>query len=158
MQPNHCDLLGQVREPRAARQLMRDGHPRDQSGHPGQPRPSGAAPMRSEGMYSIFTPFIFCQPPPADRISSWIPFAQHNVLTTLLYRLLDRGRLPALDLLSVFRSHKRRYNNNRSSGGTSRGRHAAIPQSTSTNAAPRSRGYRSGRLLLQHCEQQPRRI
>ncbi|KAJ5396486.1 hypothetical protein N7509_004599 [Penicillium cosmopolitanum] len=48
MQPNHCDLLGQVREPRAARQLMRDGHPRDQSGHPGQPRPSGAAPMRSE--------------------------------------------------------------------------------------------------------------
>ncbi|KAJ5219944.1 hypothetical protein N7468_009148 [Penicillium chermesinum] len=44
MQPNHCDLLGQVREPRAASQLMRDGQPREQ----GQPRPSGAAPMRSE--------------------------------------------------------------------------------------------------------------
>ncbi|KAJ5768634.1 hypothetical protein N7533_001217 [Penicillium manginii] len=57
MQPNHCDLLGQVREPRAARQLMRDGHPRDQSGHPGQPRTSGAAPMRSEGTYTIFIPF-----------------------------------------------------------------------------------------------------
>ena len=49
MQPNHCDLLGQVREPRAARQLIRDGHPRDQNGVPGQPRPSGAPPMRSEG-------------------------------------------------------------------------------------------------------------
>ncbi|KAJ5594418.1 uncharacterized protein N7459_000626 [Penicillium hispanicum] len=44
MQPNHCDSLGQVREPRAASQLMRDGHPREH----GQPRPSGAAPMRSE--------------------------------------------------------------------------------------------------------------
>ncbi|KAJ5233892.1 uncharacterized protein N7469_005658 [Penicillium citrinum] len=48
MQPNHCDLLGQVREPRASRQLIRDGHPRDQNGVPGQPRPSGAPPMRSE--------------------------------------------------------------------------------------------------------------
>ncbi|KAJ5692237.1 hypothetical protein N7462_001660 [Penicillium macrosclerotiorum] len=45
MQPNHCDLLGQVREPRAASQLMRDGQPREQHG---QPRPSGAAAMRSE--------------------------------------------------------------------------------------------------------------
>ncbi|KAJ5288601.1 hypothetical protein N7478_001631 [Penicillium angulare] len=44
MQPNHCDLLGQVREPRAASQLMRDGQSREH----GQPRPSGAAPMRSE--------------------------------------------------------------------------------------------------------------
>ncbi|KAJ5632878.1 hypothetical protein N7490_009217 [Penicillium lividum] len=44
MQPNHCDPLGQVREPRAASQLMRDGQPREH----GQPRPSGAAPMRSE--------------------------------------------------------------------------------------------------------------
>ncbi|GLI75448.1 hypothetical protein PoHVEF18_003702 [Penicillium ochrochloron] len=48
MQPNHCDLLGQVREPRAASQLMRDGQPRDQHGHNGQPRSSGAGPMRSE--------------------------------------------------------------------------------------------------------------
>ncbi|CEJ56974.1 hypothetical protein PMG11_05684 [Penicillium brasilianum] len=48
MQPNHCDLLGQVREPRAASQLMRDGQPRDQHGHAGQPRSSGAVPMRSE--------------------------------------------------------------------------------------------------------------
>ncbi|KAJ6112068.1 hypothetical protein N7523_008129 [Penicillium sp. IBT 18751x] len=44
MQPNHCDLLGQVREPRAASQLMRDGHSLDR----GQPRPSGAVGMRSE--------------------------------------------------------------------------------------------------------------
>ncbi|KAJ5162279.1 hypothetical protein N7492_007671 [Penicillium capsulatum] len=44
MQRNYCDLLGQVPEPRAARQLMRDGQPRE----PGQPRPSGATPMRSE--------------------------------------------------------------------------------------------------------------
>ncbi|KAJ5798064.1 uncharacterized protein N7503_007360 [Penicillium pulvis] len=44
MQPNHCDPLGQVREPRAASQLMRDGQPREH----GQPRSSGAAPMRSE--------------------------------------------------------------------------------------------------------------
>lgn len=50
MQPNHCDPLSQVREPRAARQLMRDGQPRDQHGHIGQPRSSGAGPMRSEGM------------------------------------------------------------------------------------------------------------
>ncbi|KAJ5110996.1 hypothetical protein N7532_001531 [Penicillium argentinense] len=48
MQPNHCDLLGQVREPRAASQLIRDGHSRNQNGDGGQPRPSGAAPMRSE--------------------------------------------------------------------------------------------------------------
>ncbi|KAJ5153036.1 uncharacterized protein N7482_009514 [Penicillium canariense] len=48
MQPNHCDLLGQVREPRAASQLMRDGQPREQNGRSGQPRLSGAAPMRSE--------------------------------------------------------------------------------------------------------------
>ncbi|KAJ5119023.1 hypothetical protein N7526_010660 [Penicillium atrosanguineum] len=44
MQPNHCDLLGQVREPRAASHPMRDGHSRDS----GQPRPSGAVGMRSE--------------------------------------------------------------------------------------------------------------
>ncbi|KAJ5592342.1 hypothetical protein N7537_009246 [Penicillium hordei] len=46
MQPNHCDLLGQVREPRAASQMTRDGHQplRDN----GQPQQSGAAPMRSE--------------------------------------------------------------------------------------------------------------
>ncbi|KAJ5930587.1 hypothetical protein N7466_006080 [Penicillium verhagenii] len=44
MQPNHCDPLGQVPQPRASSQLMRDGQPREH----GQPRPSGAAPMRSE--------------------------------------------------------------------------------------------------------------
>ncbi|KAI2786592.1 hypothetical protein POX_g08979 [Penicillium oxalicum] len=48
MQPNHYDLLGQVREPRAASQLTRDGQPRDQHGHPGQSRSSGAPLMRSE--------------------------------------------------------------------------------------------------------------
>ncbi|CAG8023256.1 unnamed protein product [Penicillium salamii] len=46
MQPNHYDFLGQVREPRAASRMTRDGQPlRD---HSGQPQPSGAAPMRSE--------------------------------------------------------------------------------------------------------------
>ncbi|KAF7522236.1 hypothetical protein PCG10_007537 [Penicillium crustosum] len=46
MQPNHCDLLGQVREPGAASRMTRDGHQplRDN----GQPQQSGAAPMRSE--------------------------------------------------------------------------------------------------------------
>ncbi|KAJ5780373.1 hypothetical protein N7457_005533 [Penicillium paradoxum] len=46
MQPNHCDLLGQVREPRAASRMTRDAHQplRDN----GQPQSSGAAPMRSE--------------------------------------------------------------------------------------------------------------
>ncbi|CDM31782.1 hypothetical protein DTO013E5_1964 [Penicillium roqueforti] len=46
MQPNHCDLLGQARESRAASRMTRDGHQplRDN----GQPQPSGAAPMRSE--------------------------------------------------------------------------------------------------------------
>ncbi|KAJ5766745.1 uncharacterized protein N7511_004361 [Penicillium nucicola] len=43
MQPNHCDLLGQVREPRAASRMTRDGQPL----HNGQPQLSGA-PMRSE--------------------------------------------------------------------------------------------------------------
>ncbi|KAJ6087217.1 hypothetical protein N7467_006131 [Penicillium canescens] len=43
MQPNHCDLLGQVREPRAASRMTRDGQPHQS----GQPQPSGA-PMRSE--------------------------------------------------------------------------------------------------------------
>jgi len=46
MQPNHCDLLGQVREPRAASRMTRDGHqPLRDNGQPQQP---GAAPMRSE--------------------------------------------------------------------------------------------------------------
>ncbi|KAJ5726343.1 uncharacterized protein N7483_007700 [Penicillium malachiteum] len=44
MQPNHCDLLGQVREPRAPSQVIRDGQSREH----GHSRPSGAAPMRSE--------------------------------------------------------------------------------------------------------------
>ncbi|KAJ5274254.1 hypothetical protein N7497_004850 [Penicillium chrysogenum] len=46
MQPNHCDLLGQAREPRAASRMTRDGHQplRDN----GQPQPSGGVPMRSE--------------------------------------------------------------------------------------------------------------
>lgn len=52
MQPNHYDFLGQAREPRAASRMTRDGQPpRDNSG---QPQPSGAAPMRSEGMYFPF--------------------------------------------------------------------------------------------------------
>ncbi|KAJ5114863.1 hypothetical protein NUU61_000622 [Penicillium alfredii] len=42
MQPNHCDLLGQVPESRAASRMTRDGQSR------GQSRPSGAAAMRSE--------------------------------------------------------------------------------------------------------------
>ncbi|KAJ5554992.1 hypothetical protein N7535_007434 [Penicillium sp. DV-2018c] len=46
MQPNHYDLLGQVRDPRAASRMTRDRHQplRDN----GQPQSSAAAPMRSE--------------------------------------------------------------------------------------------------------------
>ncbi|KAJ5885133.1 hypothetical protein N7495_009643 [Penicillium taxi] len=42
MQPNHCDLLSQVRESRAASQVIQDGQVH------GQAQPSGAVPMRSE--------------------------------------------------------------------------------------------------------------
>ncbi|KAJ5738406.1 hypothetical protein N7493_001561 [Penicillium malachiteum] len=50
MQPNHCDLLGQVREPRVPSQVIRDGQSREH----GHSRPSGAGPMRSEGMFNSF--------------------------------------------------------------------------------------------------------
>ncbi|KAJ5124105.1 uncharacterized protein N7515_007930 [Penicillium bovifimosum] len=46
MQPNHYDLLGQVRDPRAASRMTHDSHQplRDN----GQPQSSAATPMRSE--------------------------------------------------------------------------------------------------------------
>lgn len=81
MQPNHYDLLGQVREPRAASQLMRDGQSREYSG---QPRSSGAAPMRAEGMSMP----LYLQHPLFSSLSlkcSRFRHRSHNTMYSLQY-------------------------------------------------------------------------
>lgn len=116
MQPNHCDLLGQVREPRAASQVMRDGHSRD----PGQPRPSGAAGMRSEGMLtSLYTQTLYF--PPGDPVSTCsrfvrLHFTLQYVLTAILHRLLDRSIVAAVIFVLVLGCYKRRYHHDWSPG------------------------------------------
>jgi hypothetical protein len=108
MQPNHCDLLGQVREPGAASQLMRDGHSRD----PGQPRSSGAAGMRSEAsgmLIPFYTQTEYLSP--GDSASTCrcfvCPhFALQYVLTAILHRLLDRSIIAAVVFVLVLGCYK----------------------------------------------------
>lgn len=165
MQPNHYHLLGQVRDPRAASQLMRDGQSREQSG---QPRPSGAAPMRSEGMFAGCWPFYtrscsfsLCRSSfDMHALCPPCPLTNH-VLTTILHRLLDRGVLAAIVFVTIFGRHKRRYHHHRSPGRASPGRHVPTPQSAKTSTTSGGRHHGPGRLLVaggQSGQQQSRRI
>lgn len=154
MQPNHCDLLGQVQEPRAARQMMRDGQP-------GQPRPSGATPMRSEGTF-LLIPGPAVYPMLVEfTIMHILLKPLYHVLTAVLYRLVDRGVITALLFVPVLGRYQRRHHHHRSSGRASRGRQVPAPQSSSAPTKFGCCGDRPGRLFLarsQPRQQQPRGI
>ena len=113
MQPNHYDLLGQVPpEAPTAGQMTRDVHQISRE-NVSQSRPQSGAPLtRPEGKIDLLSPqvLVFC--PCIRRLpynldmhtASFISMYQnyHHVLTAVLYRFLDRGRIPALILLPIF--------------------------------------------------------